>query len=108
MLNSLKIAFICICLLVSNTCIQRVSCQKQSKQMPMARAKLRGFGFDFNLLDIYEMRQKLKRLLLKHELERKNKEISEENAKRSRIYVKYLLGYQGGSSILRDFNTNRF
>jgi len=108
MLNFLKIALICFGLLASNTCIQSVSCQKQSKQMPIARAKLRGFGFDFNLLDIYEMRQKLKRLLLKHELERKNKEISEENAKRSRIYVKYLLGYQGGSNILRDFNTNRF
>jgi len=69
---------------------------------------LRGFGVDFNLLDVYEMRQKLKKLLLKHELERKNKEISDENAKRRRIYEKYLLEYQGGSNFLRDFHTNRF
>jgi hypothetical protein len=32
----------------------------------------------------------------------------EETEKRRRIYEKYLLEYQGGSSILRDFNTNRF
>ena len=108
MLNFLIIAFICFGLLTSNTCIQNVSSQKQSKQKPIARAKLRGFGVDFISLDIYEMRQKLKNLLLKHELERKNKEICEENAKRRQIYEKYLLGYQGGSNILRDFNTNRF
>ena len=108
MLNSLTIAFICLGLLASDTCIQSVSSQKQSKQTPVARAKLRGFGVDFNSLDIYDMRQTIKKLLLKYELERKNKEISEENAQRRRIYEKYLLGYQGGSSILRDFNTNRF
>jgi hypothetical protein len=108
MLNSLTIAFICLGLLASDTCIQSVSSQKQIKQTPVARAKLRGFGVDFNLLDVYEMRQKLKKLLLKHELERKNKEISDENAKRRRIYEKYLLEYQGGSNFLRDFHTNRF
>ena len=108
MLNSFVISLVCFGLLASNTCIQRVSCHKQSKHVPIDRAKLRGFGVDFNSLDIYDMRQTIKKLLLKYELERKNKEISEENAQRRRIYEKYLLGYQGGSSILRDFNTNRF
>jgi len=108
MSNFLIIAFVCFVLLASDTCIQSVSSQKQSQHIPIARAKLRGFGVDSHLLDIYEMRQKLKKVLLKYENERRNKEMFEETEKRRRIYEKYLLEYQGGSSILRDFNTNRF
>jgi hypothetical protein len=98
------ILLICFGILATNN----IFCQKQSKPIQIARAKLRGFGVGLHLLDIYEMRQKIEKVLLKHELERKNKEISKENAKRRRIYEKYLLGMQGGSNILRDFNTNRF
>ncbi len=108
MLNFLIIAFVCFVLLASDTCIQSVSSQKHSQHIPIARAKLRGFGVGLHLLDIYEMRQTLKKVLLKYENDRRNKEMFEETEKRRRIYEKYLLNYQAGSSILRDFNTNRF
>jgi hypothetical protein len=39
------------------------------------------------------------------EIERR---ILEEYEKRRRIYKEYLLPYQGGSSVLSDFHTNRF
>ena len=101
MLNFPMILLISFGILANNVCIQSFSCQ-------IARAKLRGFGLGLHLLDVYEMRHKLKKVTVQREVERKNKEISEENAKRRRIYEKYLLAFQGNSNILRDFQTNRF
>jgi hypothetical protein len=111
MLNFLMILLICFGILANNICIQSVSCQKQSQDIQKARAKLRGFDVGLHLLDLYQLRQKLKKLRNEHE--RRNKvtlkeEIFEENATRSRIYEHYLLRFQGGSSFLRDFHTNRF
>jgi hypothetical protein len=108
MLNFLIILLICFGILTNNICLRSFSCQKQSNHTPVVCAKLRGFGAGLHLLDIYEMRQKLKKVFEERELERKNKEILIEEAKRRRIYEKYLLGFQARSYILRDFNTNRF
>ena len=36
--------------------IQSVSCQKQSQDIQIDRAKLRGFGVGLHLLDLYQLR----------------------------------------------------
>jgi hypothetical protein len=111
MLNFLIILLICFGILANRICIQSVSCQKQSQDIQIARAQLRGFGVGLHLLDIYQLQQKLKKLKNEHERQNKEtlkKQIFEENAKRNRIFENYLLRSQGGSSFLRDFHTNRF
>jgi hypothetical protein len=52
-----------------------------------------------------ELRQKE---LKKQELKRKENELLKEEARRKKIYEQNLLKYQGGSSFLKDFHTNRF
>jgi len=53
----------------------------------------------------YELRQKE---LEKQEIKRKESELQREEARRKKIYEQNLLKYQGGSSFLKDFHTNRF
>ena len=56
----------------------------------------------------YEMRQQIQKEMQRTEIERKEQERLKKEAERKQIFEKYLLASQGGSSVLRDFHTNRF
>jgi hypothetical protein len=56
-----------------------------------------------SLLNAYKLQEKFDRQMMRT----KNEAILKEEAKRRRLYEKYLLGYQGGSNVLRDFHTNQ-
>jgi maltose-binding protein MalE len=76
------------------------------------KIKLRRFGI-FQMRQIreiiraYEMREKLNVQIQRQEIERQNNEILKEEAKRRNIFVQRLLPHHLGSSVLRDFHTNR-
>ena len=63
------------------------------------------FGRFYQRNYAYELRQKE---LEKQELKRKESELQREETRRKKIYEQNLLRYQGGSSFLKDFHTNRF
>jgi hypothetical protein len=79
---------------------------------PKIKIKLRRFGI-FQMRQIreiiraYEMREKLIVEMRKQEIERRNNEILKEEANRRNIFVQRLLPLHLGSSVLRDFHTNR-
>ncbi len=54
-----------------------------------------------NLINGRELRQKIDKEL-------KKQAVAIEEARRRKIYLQYLLRYQGGSNILRDFHSSRF
>ena len=77
------------------------------KQLPMI--PLRRLGFADKRIQMYF--NHLKRLqgeIERREQEKKNKAMLDEEARRQKIYEKYLLTFQRGSNVLRDFYTNRF
>ena len=94
--------------------MNEINCQKQNK-LPQNRPsiKLRRFGI-FQMKKIrewlvsYEFQQQLQKEIKRKEAEKKAQEILKKEAERRRIFKKYLLKSQGGSSVLRDFHTNRF
>ena len=55
-----------------------------------------------------KMRQKIQEKIERKKVERKKLEILKKEDERRKIYEKYLLPFQGGSNILKDFITNRF
>ena len=57
---------------------------------------------------IYEMRKKLQNMKKQLEIAKKKRELLKKEAERRKVFEKHLLGFQGGSNILSDFNTNRF
>ena len=52
--------------------------------------------------------KKLQLEIEKIEIQKKNEELLKKEAERRKIYEKYLLRFQGGSNVLRDFHTNLF
>jgi hypothetical protein len=76
---------------------------------PTQNYKLRGLGV---VSEIQTLRQNLKLDQLKHkvqkEMDEEKRAKEEEQEERRRIYEKYLLAFQGRSSVLNDFHTNRF
>ena len=86
--------------------------QKDFSSIHRAKIKLRRFGI-FQMRQIreiiraYEMREKLIVEMRKQEIERRNNEILKEEAKRRNIFVQRLLPLHLGSSVLKDFHTNR-
>ena len=78
--------------------------QRQNWNVPTARSELRRFGAGLSLLHAYKLQENFE----KQARTRKNEAILKEEAKRRQVYEKYLLGYQGGSNVLRDFHTNQF
>ena len=59
------------------------------------------FGIKFGELEQTQSAETMKKIM------RPEKKLNEE-ARRRRVYEKYLLKYQRDSSVLRDFHTNRF
>ena len=59
---------------------------------------------DKQMFNFYELREKLLEEIEKQEIRKNN----QENEKRKKIFVKYLLPFHSGSSFLRDFHTRRF
>jgi len=55
-----------------------------------------------------KLQQKVSLELEKQEKRMKLEELLYEEAERRRIYEKYLLKFQHGSSVLTDFHTNQF
>lgn len=84
--------------------ISRISCEKQISK----RYALRKFGIKFGglkeILSAEKLHQKIKDELEKQIMDENLKE----EAKRRRIYEKYLLKFQQGSRVLSDFHTNLF
>jgi len=111
----IKIQFVVIFILISLT---SVCCKKGHKHKANYHLSHPSSGGVFEQLrrfrvkvNLFQMADKIfhnyKKQKEDGETERKRLE-KEEEEKRRRIYEKHLLTYQGGSSFLRDFHTNRF
>ena len=94
-----------------------INCEKKDQaQARKSFVKRRNFGFyeKFRLDELlnkypqfyalYELYQRLLKVIEDKETQRKN----EEHETRRKIFQKYLLKLQNGSSFLRDFHTIRF
>ncbi len=107
-MNKCLISTIVITFVAFLSMISRIDCDKQiSKRYP-----LRKFGIKFGELEQIQFAETLEQninLELENleQIMRMEKKLLEE-AGRRRIYEKYLLKYQQGSSVLKDFHTNRF
>ena len=75
---------------------------KPSIIIPIHEYKFRIFDPNKNnkLINDQELRQKI-------EKELKKQAVAIEEARRRKIYLQYLLRYQGGSNLLRDFHSSR-
>jgi hypothetical protein len=70
---------------------------------------LRRFGFsDKRIQKYFNHLKRLEEEILKREQEKKNKGMLDEEARRQKIFEQYLLTFQRGSNVLRDFYTTRF
>jgi hypothetical protein len=85
-----------------------IYCQMEREDLlSVSRAEnkvLRQFSISAHQMKIMRENVKLYELWL----ERKNTEKLKEEAMRRKIYTEYLLAYQRGSSVLRDFHTNLY
>jgi hypothetical protein len=107
-MNTFLISIIMIAFVAFLPLISRIDCDKQISK----RYSLRKFGLNFG-----ELQQKLLAETLQQKINleienleqimRMEKKLIEE-ARRRRIYEKYLLKYQQGSSVLTDFHSNLF
>ena len=78
--------------------------EKRSAMIP-----LRQFGFsDKRLQKYFNHLKRLEEEIERREQEKKNKAMLDEEARRRKIFEQYLLKFQRGSNVLRDFITNRF
>ena len=84
-----------------------ISCQKQAKPSRDKFPPLRRLGISFNV-NVKDDNSNDKLRQKQRESYKKNEKFLQEEARRQRIYATNLLKYQGGSSILKDFLTNRF
>ena len=81
--------------------------QRPNEGLTNRRRELRRFGMGLGLLNAYKLQEKLRIEFDKQRQEKaKNEQIL--NAERIKIYERYLLKFQGATSVLRDFHTNRF
>jgi hypothetical protein len=82
-----------------------IKCEKQiTKRYP-----LRKFGIKFgDLKEILSAEKLRQKIILELEKQEKELRIVNEEAKRRRIYEKFLLKFQQGSRVLSDFHTNLF
>jgi len=98
--------------------IIQINCVKQTslvrgleKDLLLSRQmnKLRKFSM-FGLNEMRKIKDIIKadEMHQKIQIEKERQEIERKNAERQKIYEKHLLKFQGGSNVLRDFNTNRF
>jgi hypothetical protein len=70
---------------------------------------LRKFGISTRAyLNALKLHQKIQDELEKQIEDRKSEHLLKMDMERRNIYKQHLLASQGGSSILKDFNTNRF
>ena len=75
----------------------------------LAMIPLRRFGFsDKRIQKYFNHLKRLEEEIERREQEKKNKAMLDEEAKRQKIFEQYLLNFQRGSNVLRDFYTNRF
>ncbi len=87
--------------------LSQVCCESFDKQLPMI--PLRRFGFsDKRIQKYFNHLKRLEEEILKREQEKKNKAMLDEEARRQKIFEQYLLTFQRGSNVLRDFYTTRF
>jgi hypothetical protein len=88
--------------------LSQIGCEKLVKQqLPMIL--LRRFGFsDKPLQKAFKDFKRLEEEKERREQAKKNKAMLDEEAKRQKIFEQYLLSFQRGSNVLRDFYSNRF
>ena len=87
--------------------VSQVGCESLDKQLPMI--PLRRFGFsDKRIQKYFNHLKRLEEEILKREQAKKNKAMLDEEARRQKIFEQYLLTFQRGSNVLRDFYSNRF
>ena len=107
-MNKFLISTIVITFIAFLSLISQIDCEKQISK----RYTLRKFGLKFE--DLAELQfaetfhQKINLELEKQEKTLRIDQIMNEVAKRRRIFEKYLLKFQRGSSVLRDFHANLF
>jgi len=87
--------------------LRQVCCESFDKQLPMIPRRRFGFA-DKRIQKVYNFLKRLQEEILKREQENKNKAMLDEEARRKKIYEQYLLTFQRGSNVLRDFYTNRY
>ena len=87
--------------------VSQVGCESFDKQLPMI--PLRRFGFsDKRIQKYFNHLKRLEEEIERREQEKKNKAMLDEEARRQKIYEQYLLKFQRGSNVLRNFITTRF
>ena len=88
--------------------VSQVGCENFDKQqLPMI--PLRRFGFsDKRIQKAFNDLKRLHEEIERREQAKKNKAMLDEEVRRQKIFEKYLLSFQRGSNVLRDFYTNRF
>jgi hypothetical protein len=86
----------------------QVGCENFDKQqLPMI--PLRRFGFsDKRIEKVYNYLKRLQEEKQEIEQAEKNKAMLDEEVRRQKIYEQYLLKFQRGSNVLRDFYANRY
>jgi len=106
------VIFLILFSLLGEIFLGSVTSKHQSKYTP-SHYKLRKFGFfDVNqnneIAIAYKILMSIQKNMEKQKLDSENRETLRKEAKRRKIYEQHLLAYQGGSSFLKDFHTNRF
>jgi hypothetical protein len=93
--------------LLANICMCEFLYQRPNNGLPNRRRELRRFGMGLGLLNAYKLQEILR---IESDKKRQEKAKNEKilNAERRQIYERYLLKFQGATSVLRDFHTNRF
>ena len=83
---------------------------KNKDSLYTKRFLLRSFGIKFGPgnYDQISLREILDEKLEKHRDELKKMELLKEEKLRQSVYARHLLKFQGGSNVLKDYNTNRF
>jgi len=95
-------------LIIWTDLLSQIGCEKLVKQ-PLPIILLRRFGFsDKRLQKAFKDFKRLEEEKERREQAKKNKAMLDEEAKRQKIFEQYLLSFQRGSNVLRDFYSNRF
>ncbi len=86
----------------------QVGCENFDKQQ-LPLIQFRRFGFsDKRIQKAFKDLNRLEEEIERREHEKKIKAMLDEEARRQKIFEQYLLKFQRGSNVLRDFYSNRF
>jgi hypothetical protein len=88
--------------------VSQVCCENFGKQQS-AKIQFRRFSFsDKRIQKYFNHLGRIQEEILEREQAAKNKAMLDEEANRQKVYEQYLLVFQRGSNVLRDFYTNRY